>query len=47
MPIHYHDSAFPPAPEQLDWRQLIPLLGPTRAAIARYDGVLAEGMRRH
>lgn len=39
MPISYHQGAFPP--KALDWNALIPLLGPTSAAIARYDGVLA------
>ena len=36
---HYHLGAFPPA--ELDWPQLIPLLGPASAAVARYDGTLA------
>ncbi|MBX9716346.1 MAG: Fic family protein [Burkholderiaceae bacterium] len=39
MPITYHHGAFPPS--ALDWKALIPLLGPTSAAIARYDGALA------
>ena len=39
MPIEYHHGAFPP--KALDWNALIPLIGPTSAAIARYDGVLA------
>lgn len=39
MPVAYHQGAFPP--RKLDWNALIPLLGPTAAAIARYDGVLA------
>jgi Fic family protein len=39
MPIEYHHGAFPPT--ALDWNALIPLLGPTSAAIARYDGLLA------
>ena len=39
MPVHYHVGSFPP--EDLDWRVLIPLLGTTAAAIARYDGALA------
>ena len=38
-PVHYHLGSFPP--RDLDWRQLIPLLGPTAAAVARYDGILA------
>lgn len=39
MAVHYHLGGFPPA--ELDWTQLIPLLGPTSAAVARYDGTLA------
>jgi hypothetical protein len=39
MPIGYHTGAFPPT--TIDWQALIPLIGPTSAAIARYDGVLA------
>lgn len=39
MPVEYHRGAFPPT--ALDWNSLIPLMGPTAAAIARYDGVLA------
>lgn len=39
MSVHYHLGRFPPA--QLDWSTLIPLLGPTAAAVARYDGTLA------
>ena len=36
--VAYHDGGFPPG--DLDWRQLIPLIGPANAAIARYEGVL-------
>jgi Fic family protein len=36
--VHYHLGQFPPA--ELDWPQLIPLLGPASAAVARYDGTL-------
>lgn len=39
MTVEYHRDAFPPS--ALDWKALIPLLGPTAAAIARYDGALA------
>jgi Fic family protein len=38
-PVHYHVGQFPP--RNLEWKRLIPLLGPTAAAVARYDGVLA------
>ena len=37
--VLYHLGQFPPA--VIDWPQLIPLLGPSSAAIARYDGTLA------
>ena len=38
-PVHYHEGRFPPV--NIDWASLIPLLGPTAAAVARYDGTLA------
>lgn len=38
-PIQYHYGNFPP--EDLDWTELIPLIGPANAALARYDGTLA------
>lgn len=37
--VHYHLGKFPPT--ELDWPQLIPLIGPASAAVARYDGTLA------
>lgn len=37
-PVHYHSGDFPP--KHLEWERLIPLLGPTSAALARYDGIL-------
>ncbi len=37
-PVYYHEGKFPPG--KLDWEQLIPLIGPANAAIARYDGIL-------
>lgn len=40
-PVHYHTGQFPPA--SIDWEQLIPLIGPASAAIARYSGIL-EGI---
>ena len=40
MPVHYHLGQFPPD-RHLDWSRLIPMLGPTAAAVARYDGMLA------
>ena len=38
--VHYHAGRFPPD-ERLDWRALIPFIGPAAAAVARYDGMLA------
>ena len=38
MPYNYKVGQFPP--QQLDWQRLIPMLGTTAAAIARYDGAL-------
>ena len=38
-PVLYHENRFPP--ETINWEQLIPLLGPANAAVARYDGALA------
>lgn len=37
--VHYHTGRFPPD-DRLEWRSLVPLLGPAVAAVARYDGVL-------
>jgi Fic family protein len=39
--VYYHNGKFPPA--DLDWAQLIPLVGPANAAVARYGGLL-EGI---
>ena len=39
-PVFYHAGCFPPG-ERLEWRRLIPLIGPAASALARYDGVLA------
>ena len=36
--VQYHYGKFPPA--ELNWEQLIPLIGPANAALARYDGTL-------
>ena len=38
-PVAYHAGHFPPV--ALDWQELIPLLGPAAAAVARYDGMLS------
>ena len=37
--VHYHTGRFPPD-DRLDWRSLIPLIGPAVASVARYDGML-------
>ena len=39
-PVHYHEGQFPPE-NQLDWKRLLPLIGPATSALARYDGMLA------
>ena len=39
-PVRYHSGRFPPN-ESIDWDALIPILGPSAAAVARYDGMLA------
>ncbi len=36
--VAYHYGAFPPS--ELQWRRLVPLLGPANAAIAKFDGLL-------
>lgn len=38
-PVHYQPGSFPPD-ERLDWAKLVPLIGPTTAAVARYGGLL-------
>ena len=40
MPVYYHNVRFPPG-DYLDWKSLIPFIGPAAAALARFDGVLA------
>ena len=39
-PVQYHEGKFPPS--DLNWSQLIPLIGPANAAVARYDGKLSS-----
>ncbi len=39
-PVRYRLDGFPPD-ARLDWSRLVPLIGPTAAAVARYDGALA------
>jgi Fic family protein len=38
QPVTYHHGKFPPV--AIEWTELIPLLGPAAAAVARYDGLL-------
>ena len=40
MATHYHEGKFPPE-GRIDWSAVLPLIGPTVAAVARYDGMLA------
>ena len=40
VPVYYQEGKFPPG-ELIDWPRLIPFLGTTAAAVARYDGMLA------
>src|SRR5689334_1397326 len=39
MPVFYHLGKFPPT--DLQWSDLIPLIGPANAGLARYDGLLS------
>ncbi len=39
MAVQYHYGIFPP--EELDWKRLIPVIGPASMAVARYDGTLS------
>lgn len=38
MAVAYHQGGFPPP--DLHWPDLLPLIGPANAAVARYEGVL-------
>ena len=38
--VHYQPGRFPPD-DRLDWKELIPLIGPAAASVAHYDGMLA------
>jgi Fic family protein len=38
MTVTYHTGKFPP--DNLNWAQIIPHIGPAQAALARYDGIL-------
>jgi len=39
MAVNYHYGCFPP--EDLDWKRLVPVIGPASMAVARYDGTLS------
>jgi len=38
-PVHYHLGGFPP--DNINWGQLVRLIGAANAALARYDGLVA------
>src|SRR5437762_744028 len=44
-PVSYHLGKFPP--KDLSWDQLIPLLGPASAGLARFDGLLSAIPNAH
>jgi Fic family protein len=44
-PVRYHMGKFPPV--NLDWQQLIPLLGPARGSLERYDALLSTIPNAH
>ncbi len=44
-PVKYHLGKFPP--QKMDWSKLIPLIGPSNAALARYDGLLSAITNAH
>lgn len=39
-PVHYHEGRFLPG-ERVEWRELVPLIGPVSAAVSRHDGMLS------
>ena len=44
-PVHYHLDQFPPT--DLDWKSLLPLIGPAHDALGRYDGLLSAIPNAH
>jgi Fic family protein len=44
-PVQYHLGKFPP--KELDWSELIPLIGPANAGLARFDGLLSAIPNAH
>jgi Fic family protein len=44
-PVRYHIGKFPPV--NLDWQQLIPLIGPARGSLERYDALLSTIPNAH
>ncbi|MFZ4780313.1 MAG: Fic/DOC family N-terminal domain-containing protein, partial [Terrimicrobiaceae bacterium] len=43
--VDYHIGKFPP--KDMDWSELIPLIGPANAGLARYDGLLSAIPNAH
>ena len=39
-PIHYHHGKFPPPSNEIDWAQLVPLIGPATMALGEFKGLL-------
>jgi Fic family protein len=44
-PVQYHLGEFPP--QNIEWAELIPLIGPASASLARYDGLLSAIPNAH
>ena len=39
-PVHYHHGKFPPSNDEIDWAQLVPLIGPATMALGEFKGLL-------
>lgn len=39
-PIYYHHGKFPPPSSEIDWAQLVPLIGPATMALGEFKGLL-------
>ncbi len=39
-PVRYYHGKFPPPNSEIDWDQLVPLLGPTATALGEFNGLL-------
>ena len=44
-PVHYRAGRFPPD-DRIEWKRLVPSIGPTAAALARFDEALGSVPRR-